>query len=454
LSSPQANFLGADDVQRLTDYIASGESPRASWRIGTEHEKLAFSSEGRRIAHEDQGGQAGIGRMLQDLKVQGDWTPIEEHGFLIGLKKDGESITLEPGGQFELSGAPLETVHETYDELQRHLADLRWLGEHFGVRWAWAGLDPRSEAHEIPWMPKRRYAVMRDYLPTRGSLGLTMMQRTCTVQANLDFADEADMGKKLRVGMGLASVVTAMFANSPLSGGRVSSWKSFRAHVWTDTDPDRTGLRPWALDDSSLASYEHWVDFALDVPMFFIVRDGHYQPCAGLPFRRFMSHGHQGHQATLEDWELHLSTLFPEVRLKRYLEVRSADCVPPELIPALPALWKGLLYDSSATDAAWDLVRRWSFDERLAHREEAARLALDAPVPGKRYTTGELANELLDISLSGLKNIAREQGHESEVRYLAPLEMLTRRGACPADETIQWFRSTPKASRDEVGHYT
>jgi len=436
----------------LTDYIASGESPRSAWRVGTEYEKLAVARDGRRLAYEDDGPRPGIGRLLSDLAQHGDWRPIEEAGSLIGLVRDGASITLEPGGQFELSGAPFETIHETAKELSTHLADLRWLSEQHGVRWAWTGLDPVHAPEDIRWMPKARYGVMRSYLPTRGSLGLTMMQRTCTVQANLDFESEGDMGRKLRAGMGLASIVTAMFANSPFDQGRPCRMKSFRAHVWTDTDPDRTGLRRWAVDEV-LATYERWVEFALDVPMFFFVRDHAYVPCPGLPFRRFMSHGHAGHQATMADWELHLSTLFPEVRLKTYLEMRSADCVSPDLIPALPALWKGLLYDSSSLDAAWDLVRGWSFEQRLAHQGDAARLGLDAPVPGKRYVTGELATELLDIALSGLATLAKDAGHEDERRYLAPLELLTRRGFCPADETLAWFAGTPQSERDLIAHY-
>ena len=452
MSALHAQTIGSDDTQALTDYIASGESPVEAWRVGTEYEKLAFTQGGGRLAYEESGGEVGIGRLLEDLGAHGGWEPIEEMGRLIGLKKDGASITLEPGGQFELSGAPFETIHETQEELQAHLADLRWLSDMHGVRWAWAGLDPVSAPESIAWMPKSRYAVMRAYLPTRGSLGLTMMQRTCTVQANLDFKSEVDMGKKLRVGMGLASLVTAMFANSPFDQGLPCRMKSFRAHVWTDTDPDRTGLRQWALDDT-LATYERWVQFALDVPMFFFVRNRAYIPCAGLPFRRFLSHGHEGHHATMADWELHLSTLFPEVRLKRYLEVRSADCVAPALIPALPALWKGILYDASALDAAWDLVRRWSYDERLRHREDAARLALDAPVPGKRYSSAELAKELLDISLGGLATLAKERGHESEALYLEPLERLTRRGRCPADDTLEQLKAAPTGSRDLVALY-
>jgi glutamate--cysteine ligase len=445
-------FIGPDDTQKLTDYIASGESPRGAWRVGTEYEKFALGRDGHRLAYEDQGARPGIARLLGDLGQHGGWGAIEEAGSVIGLVRDGASITLEPGGQFELSGAPFETIHETQKELETHLADLRWLSEQHGVRWAWAGLDPVHAPEAIRWMPKARYGVMRSYLPTRGELGLTMMQRTCTVQANLDFESEVDMGRKLRVGMGLASIVTAMFANSPFDQGRPCGMKSFRAHVWTDTDPDRTGLKRWAVDET-LATYERWVEFALDVPMFFFMRDGTSIPSAGLPFRRFMSHGHQGHQATMADWELHLSTLFPEARLKTYLEMRSADCVAPELIPALPALWKGILYQGSSLDAAWDLVRRWSFEERLTHRHDAARLALDAPIPGKRYSTADVAVELLDIALAGLANLAKERGHEDERVHLRALELLTRRGRCPADESLAWMAKTPKPERDLIAHY-
>jgi glutamate--cysteine ligase len=320
------------------------------------------------------------------------------------------------------------------------------------VRWAWAGHDPVHGVDAIGWMPKQRYVIMRDYLPTRGGLALTMMKATCTVQANVDFASEVDMGKKLRAGMALASVVTAMFANSPLRSGRPCGHKSFRAHIWTDTDPDRTGLLPWTLG-ATLPTYEQWVTYALDAPMFFFQRDDAYVACAGLPFRRFMTHGHQGYGATMADWELHLSTLFPEVRLKTYLEMRSADCVKPELIPALPALWKGILYDGTALDAAWDLVRAWSLEDRHAHRADTARLALAAPVPQKTYETVELAKELLDIAVHGLKSIAAEREHADESIHLAPLEQLTRSGRSPADETLAWYARTSARDRDFAEHY-
>ena len=445
--------LSTGDTRALADYLASGESPRDAWRVGTEYEKFVFTGDGHRLPYEDQGQQAGMGRLLRDLGGHGRWRFIEEAGHVIGLLKDGASITLEPGGQFELSGAPFATVHETHGELERHLDDMRWLTQTHGVRWGWSGLDPLNAIEGIPWMPKRRYGIMRDYLPTRGALALTMMKGTCMVQANLDFASEVDMGKKLRAGMALGSIVTAMFANSPLRGGKPCGYKSFRAHVWSDTDPDRTGLLPWALTDA-LATYEQWVDYALDVPMFFFARDGEYIPCAGLPFRRFLSQGHEGHGPTLEDWELHLSTLFPEVRLKTYLEMRSADTVAEHLICALPALWKGLLYDGTALDASWDLVRRWSLDERHAHRREVAVHALEAPVPGKTYGTGELAKELLSIAAHGLKAIAAACGHEDESLHLEPLRRLTDAGRCPADETLAWYARTPSAERDVLGHYS
>ena len=428
----------------LLDVMAGGESPREDWRVGTEYETFAFTRDGAgRLPYEATDGGADVLSLLTRIHEDEDsWQPDRDGSFVVGLHGAGGSITLEPGGQFELSGRPFQTVHEMKAELDEHLRRLAHLSARLGVRWCWAGADPLSALDDIPWMPKRRYAVMRRYLPSRGSLALNMMKGTCTVQANVDYADEQDMGRKLRTALGLSSIVTALFANSPLSEGRPSGRLSSRSHVWTQTDPDRCGLPAWAFD-GEWPTYERYLDYALSVPLFFLVREGAYLDCAGLPFRDLMKKGFQGHGARLEDWLLHLSTLFPDVRAKTYLETRSADCVPPALLPALPALWKGILYDDDARSAAWDLVRSWTMDQRIEHRDQAARHALGAPVPGASYGTRDLAVELLGVARYGLGRIATSSGHEDEGAYLDPLESMARAGRCPAVETLERLGESP-----------
>jgi len=319
---------------------------------------------------------------------------------------------------------------------------MEMLSRRLGVRWCWAGMDPLSALEQIPWMPKRRYGVMRKYLPTRGTLGIQMMKATCTVQANVDYQDETDMGHKLRTALGLSSIVTALFANSPLAAGTQTGRLSMRSHIWTHTDPDRCGLPPWAFD-GHWPTYDRYVAYALSVPLFFIVRDGAYLDCAGLPFAEFMEKGFDGHEACIEDWHLHLSTLFPDVRAKTYLETRSADCVPPDLLPALPALWKGVLYDEDARGAAWDLVRGWSMDDRLSHRDAASRDALGAAVPGAAYATRDIALELIHIARYGLGRQAAAADHGDESVFLDPLQELAERGLCPALRTLEALGKNP-----------
>lgn len=435
-------------LRQLTDYHAAGETPTADQRIGTEYEKIVtHRTDGARLGYESEGrGRAGIQTLLGELSGCCGWKPKYEGDAVVALVGREASVTLEPGGQFELSGAPVQTIHETVAELKRHEAELEHLSELHPVSWMWVGMDPLHGLDEIRWMPKARYQIMRDYLPTRGGLALWMMKATCTVQANVDYPDEVGMGKRLRASMGVSSIVTAMFANSPFRRGTPSGFKSFRAHIWTDTDPDRCGLLQWVFD-GSLPTYERYVRWAVEVPLFFIERDGAHLKCAGLPFSTFMARGFEGHGPTEDDWELHLSTLFPEVRLKRYLEMRSADCVAPDLLPALPALWKGLVYDDGALEAAWDLVKAWTWDERVAHSHAVARHGLAAAVPGARYDTSALASELLDIAAHGLSNLAAREAHEDEARYLQPLMAEVRAGRCPADHSLQWYASLPAAAR-------
>lgn len=436
----------------LEDSLAKGARPASAWQVGTEYEKLAvWGPQGVPLHYAPQGDVPGIRSVLEAMGSWADWSPGEEGGSLIALTGEDGSITLEPGGQFELSGAPLATMAEMVAELDRHRADLARVSAELGVRWLWTGAHPVHGLDELGWMPKARYDIMRRYLPTRGALAHPMMKTTCTVQANFDFADERDMGEKLRTSTGLSSVVAAMFANSPFRQGRLCGFKSWRWHIWTDTDPDRCGLLPWVFDGES-PSFARYVDYALEVPLFFLLRGENYIDCAGLPFGDFLRRGHEGQGATLDDWILHLSTLFPDVRLKTYLEVRSADCVAPDLLPSLPALWKGILYDDTARRAAWDLVSTWSFTERVAHRDAAARRGLQAPVPGKSYDTADVARELCAIARYGLDALATEDG-ESEARYLEPLEALMAARQCPADQTIAWYEEEPRDAAALHSHY-
>lgn len=435
---------------QLIDYIASGERSADQWAIGTEYEKHVVDRDGRPLPYDAQGDLPSIRGLLQHLADARGWEPVLEGANLIALRKDGASVSLEPGGQIELSGAPMSTLLEMQRELDDHVSDLEALSAAFGVRWLWSGLHPLAGLEEIPWMPKGRYAIMRRYLPTRGALAHHMMKTTATVQANLDFSDERDMGRKLRTSMALSSIVTALFANSPTGPPSLVKpptdevHRSWRWRVWRDTDPDRCGLLEWVFDGSA-PTYERWVDYALDVPMFLLDRDGQIVDMAGRSFRAYAQSGHDGHSPTMDDWSLHLSTLFPDIRLKTYLEMRSADCVPARLIPALPALWKGILYDGAALDAAWDLVKAWSFRERVEHREGSCLRGLAAPVPGKPYPTRELARELVHIAQSSLSSDERS--------LLDELASVASSGLSLADKTLQWASRSPRTRDEVLQHY-
>src|SRR3954468_9827748 len=340
------------DKRQLVEYHAAGCKPPEAWRIGTEHEKFVFRrADLKRVPYD---GPDGIKALLQGMTRFG-WDPVLENGNIIALSNDSQcSITLEPGGQFELSGAPLETVHQTCDEVHEHLRQVREVCDELGLGMLGLGFDPKWRREDIPFMPKARYQIMRDYMPRRGSLGLDMMLRTCTVQTNLDFASEADMIRKYRVSLALQPVATALFANSPFTEGRPNGFQSFRSQIWTDTDPDRCGDLPFVFEDGF--GFERYVDYALDVPMYFVYRDGRYIDAAGQSFRDFLKGrlpALPGEVPLITDWGDHLTTLFPEVRLKRYLEMRGADAGTEPRLAALPALWVGLLYDGAALDAAW-----------------------------------------------------------------------------------------------------
>src|SRR4051795_10398358 len=365
-----------DSRDDLLSVFEGGEKPRERWRIGTEHEKFVYRTSDHRAPSYDEPG--GIRDLLMGLTEFG-WEPILEDGNVIALSGVDGNISLEPAGQFELSGAALENLHQTCAEAARHLDQCKAVGERLGLGFLGLGMWPDKTRAELPIMPKGRYAIMLRHMPRVGSLGLDMMLRTCTIQVNLDYSSEADMVKKFRVGLALQPVATALFANSPFTEGKPNGYKSFRSHIWEDTDPARTGMLPFVFEEGF--GYERYIDYALDVPMYFVYRDGRYIDAAGLSFRDFLEgrlSALPGEKPLLSDWVDHLSTAFPEVRLKSFLEMRGADGGRWSKICALPALWVGLLYDQSALDAAWDEVKRWSLDERQRLRDDVPRLALNA----------------------------------------------------------------------------
>ncbi len=423
--------------EQLVAPMQAGEKPRERWRIGTEHEKLVYRHSDHAAPSYDEPG--GIRDILLELRQFG-WEPIEEQGKVIALGGDDGAISLEPAGQFELSGAPRENLHQTCAETGRHLDQVKAVGEKFGVGFLGLGMWPDKTRAELPIMPKGRYDIMLRHMPRVGSLGLDMMLRTCTIQTNLDYGSEADMAKKFRTSLALQPLATALFANSPFTEGKPNGMLSYRSHIWSDTDPHRTGMLPFVFEDGF--GYERYVDYMLDVPMYFVFREGRYIDAAGQSFRDFLDGklpALPGELPRPSDWIDHLSTAFPEVRLKSFLEMRGADGGPWNRICALPALWVGLLYDDTALDAAWDLVKHWSMDEREALRNAVPRLALDAPIPGGG-TLRDLAGEALDIARAGLNARARlNSGGDSEAGFLEPLQEIVQSGKVPAQRLLDKF---------------
>src|SRR6476646_3322790 len=421
----------------LLAVFSGGEKPREAWRIGTEHEKFVYRCGDHRAPSYDEPG--GIRDLLLGLTEFG-WRPVEENGKIIALSGDDGTISLEPAGQFELSGAPLQNLHQTCAEAPRHLEQCKAVGDRLGLGFLGLGMWPDKTRAELPVMPKGRYAVMLNYMPKVGGLGLDMMLRTCTIQVNLDYANEADMVKKFRVGLALQPVATALFANSPFTEGKPNGYKSFRSRIWEDTDPDRTGMLPFVFEDGF--GYERYCDYALDVPMYFVYRDGKYIDVAGESFKDFVEGKLPqlpGEKPRITDWTDHLSTAFPEVRLKSFLEMRGADGGRWSRICALPALWVGLLYDQGALDAAWDLVKHWTIEEREALRSDVPAQALEAKVPGGR-TMQEFAGEVLDIAAAGLTARARLNGAgDNEGGFLDPLREVVASGVTPADRLLAWY---------------
>lgn len=422
---------------QLVEHLETGCKPdRSSWRIGCEHEKFIFHRKGNGpLSYEGSDGQAGVRDVLNAFVSRG-WLPVEEGGNIIAALKDGASITLEPGGQFELSGAPLESIHQTCNETSSHLNMAKEIGEQLGIGFLGLGFHPTLKRSDIPVMPKARYDIMRNYMPTVGSMGLDMMLRTCTVQVNLDFADEQDMVDKFRISLALQPLATALFANSPLKEGRPNGMRSLRSHVWTDTDPDRCGMLPFVFEDGM--GFERWVDHVLDVPMYFVRRGDSYINAAGQSFRDFMNGklpALPGEVPNLEDWKDHMTTLFPEVRLKTFLEMRGADGGPWSRLCALPALWVGLLYDTDAQNEALELVNHWSVDEISKMRDDAPMMGLTAEVAGQSFQG--LASQVLAIADRGLKNRQRlSTSGETEQGFLKDLWDSAESGKTPADRIL------------------
>lgn len=427
MSNPgEADFTPIENARQLAAWFAAGAKPRDEWRIGTEHEKFGF----RRAdlsppAYEPD----GIKAMLQGIQAKG-WEPILDAGNVIGLKGFGASISLEPGGQFELSGGMMRDLHAAEAELAAHLRDVREVAAPLGLGFAPLGFHPIATRAQMPWMPKSRYAIMRRYMPTRGSRGLDMMLRTCTVQVNLDFGSEADMAEKLRLSLALQPLATALFANSPFIEGKPSGYLSGRAWAWTDTDPDRTGIPACVFEPGF--GFERFVDYVLDVPMYFLARDGVLIDVAGASFRDFMARGLHGHQATMGDWADHVTTVFTEVRLKRFLEMRGSDAGSPAMLQAKPAFWVGLIYDDAAQKAATALTRGWTLEQVRQLRLDAPRLGLAAQIGGR--TLRAVAADALAIARDGLR--ARGLG---EATYLAPLEEIVESGMTQADRALALY---------------
>ncbi|MEZ5721704.1 MAG: glutamate--cysteine ligase [Paracoccaceae bacterium] len=439
MSIPQSGGGPIERPEQLAEYLASGCKPKEEWRIGTEHEKFGYCKDTLKPLPYD--GPRSIKAMLEGLRDTYGWSPIHEGEHIIGLELKGANISLEPGGQLELSGAPLATIHQTCDEVNEHLREVHTVADKIGAGFIGLGTAPIWRQDEMPMMPKGRYRLMTDYMDKVGTLGKTMMYRTCTVQVNLDFASEADMVKKFRVGLALQPVATALFANSPFLDGKPNGHKSWRSRVWRDLDPARTGMLPFVFEDGM--GFERYVDYALDVPMYFVYRNGSYIDARGQSFRDFMNGklpAMPGEIPTLSDWADHLTTIFPEVRIKKFMEMRGADGGPWRRICALPAFWVGIMYDEPALDAAWELVKGWSADMREELRVAASVDGLQARVRG--LSMQALAETVLDISRGGLRRRARPGFGgmvPDERHFLTALEDSVEDGKTPADELLEHY---------------
>jgi glutamate--cysteine ligase len=437
MAAPGKPLPPIENRQELIDYLASGCKPPEQWRIGTEHEKFAYHLKDLKPLEYE--GDAGV-RALLDAMMKFGWEAVMEGNNVIALTDDtGASISLEPAGQLELSGAPLETVHETCSEVTRHLQQVKAIAREMEIGFLGLGYHPKWPNADMPWMPKGRYKIMREYMPKVGSMGLDMMKSTCTVQVNLDFCSEPMMVKMFRVSLALQPIATALWANSPFKEGQPTGYLSYRSHCWTDTDPDRCGTLPFVYEEGF--GFERYVDYILDVPMYFVYRDGQYIDAAGLSFQDFLDGNLSvlpGEKPTIKDFEDHLSTAFPEVRLKKFLEMRGADGGPWARLCALPAFWVGLLYDPESLSQALDYVSDWTQEERDGLRDNVPKHALNTPFRGK--TVRDIALDVLEISHAGLKRRARlDSIGLDETHYLKPLFLIAESGITPAEEMLRAF---------------
>ncbi|WP_343080751.1 glutamate--cysteine ligase [Ostreiculturibacter nitratireducens] len=440
MSIPQQGGGPIERFEQLAEYIESGCKPKDDWRIGTEHEKFGYCKDTLKPLPYD--GPRSIKAMLEGLRDRFGWTPVYEQDNIIGLTfPDGSNVSLEPGGQLELSGAPLESIHQTCDEVNEHLREVQTVAEEIGARFIGLGAAPIWRHEDMPMMPKGRYRLMTDYMGKVGTHGTQMMYRTCTVQVNLDFASEADMVQKMRVALSLQPVATALFANSPFFEGKVNGHKSWRSRIWRSLDDARTGMLPFFFEDGM--GFQRYVDYVLDVPMYFVYRDGKYINALGQSFRDFLKGelpALPGEKPTLSDWADHLTTVFPEARVKKYIEMRGADGGPWRRLCALPALWVGLLYDQTALDAAWDLAKGWDAETREALRVAASVDGLQGEAAGIKLL--DLAREVVAIAEDGLKARAMPGASgmiPNEVHFLDALKESVASGMAPADELLEKY---------------
>jgi len=456
MARDQIDMTPLETRDELVAWFEAGCKPKTEFRAGTEHEKFAFTIDHRRpVPYE---GRRSIRALLDGMHSLLGWEPIMEGDNIIGMfdVTGGGAISLEPGGQFELSGAPLKNLHQTCREVHAHLAQVRQIGDPLGIGFLGLGMSPKWKLSETPVMPKSRYRIMADYMPKVGTRGLDMMFRTCTVQVNLDFSDEADMRDKMRVGLALQPIATALFANSPFTENRPNGFLSYRSEIWRDTDRNRTGMLPFAFADNF--GFEQYVDWALDIPMYFVVRNGRYHEMTNFSFRKFMDgmtpNDLPDPEPTMGDWKNHLSTLFPEVRLKTYLEMRGADGGPWRRLVALPALWVGLLYDQVSLDGAKDLIADWTAEERQALRDAVPKTALATKF--RKQTVLDITRQVVDLARQGLRRRAiAGNGSSDEAAYLGPMEETIALGRTPAENLIwqyetRWGRSVESIFEEHV----
>jgi glutamate--cysteine ligase len=440
MSIPQSGGGPIERHEQLAEYLADGCKPKDAWRIGTEHEKFGYCKDTLKPLPYD--GPRSIKAMLEGMRDRFGWSPVYEQDNIIGLTyPDGSNVSLEPGGQLELSGSPLETIHQTCDEVNEHLREVQAVADDIGARFIGLGAAPIWTHEDMPMMPKGRYRLMTEYMQKVGSHGLQMMYRTCTVQVNLDFGSEADMVQKMRVALALQPVATALFANSPFLEGKPNGHKSWRSRIWRDLDPARTGMLPFVFDEGF--GFEAYAEYALDVPMYFVYRDGKYIDARGQSFRDFLKGklpALPGEVPTLSDWADHLTTIFPEARLKKFIEMRGADGGPWRRLCALPALWVGLLYDQAALDAAWDLAKGLDAETREGLRVAASVSGLQGEAGGVKLH--DLAREAVAIAEAGLKARAKPGAGgmvPDETHFLSALKESVESGKVPADELLEKY---------------